>query len=99
MEVQFYWCNVGTSDKVWGYATTSETLYLYWGKRGAPLLFQQHPIATHGAFKKKALTKTRKGYVFINPDQVEKVWPDFEHEMQQQLLVTKLSGSFRYQEE
>ena len=100
MDVKFYWCKGGGSDKVWGYFLGQETLYNFWGKRGAQLAFQQHPISKKKTFETKARSKVSKGYIEqIDESMIEAAWPDFAYEVENQLLIAKMGDTFRYQSE
>lgn len=101
-EINFFgWCHAGNSDKVWGYVTTSDNLYNFWGKRGGTFAFQQQAATYRSSksFENKARAKCRKGYKEIPVDQIDTIWPGFTKEFEHQLLVAKLSDNFRFMTE
>lgn len=97
MKLEFYWCNTGGHDKVWGYFIAEDHLYNFWAKRNEKIFFQQQPLGAEKMFKTRAKTKINKGYRRIEPEMINEVWPDFFEDGQTQLFFTKMAGEFTYQ--
>lgn len=83
----------GTHDKVWGYVTLDDgSLYNFWGRRGKRLAFQKQQSGWEGNYEleRRADAKAIKGYRRVSVDNIDRVWPDFQNEFEDQLVYAKL---------
>ena len=81
------WCKEDNHDKVWGIIKLNEidrwqgTYVTFWGRRGAKL---QTKISQDDKWKMQELsrTKQRKGYREIELSELDKVYPEFESDVE-----------------
>jgi hypothetical protein len=86
------WFREGTSDKVWGYCSqpSSETCYIFWGRRGKALSFKRDTEYYARGVKYK---KANKGYSEINEKQLTDIWPTFGNDLSKRLTLCILKDS------
>lgn len=96
MKFQFIgWCKEGIHDKVWGVITLStsyqgygDEVLTFWGRRGAKL---QTKLALNDNILYKLInSKRNKGYIEIDPTQLEKVYPEFENDLEKTAIWASL---------
>lgn len=105
-QIEFFgWYKDEASDKIWGYVSIGgdKTLYNFWGRRGKKMTFKLYDKPKYswqrGTLRRLAQSKLSKGYVEIEPDQVETVVPGFSSEFETQLFMAKLFDNFHGKKE
>lgn len=90
------WCKEGASDKVWVCIQLNGdrwggSFVTVWGRRGKKL---QHKVIDHSStwdMEKLVNSKHKKGYMKIDKDALDKVYPEFETDLQQTAFWATLS--------
>ena len=81
------WCKEGTSDKVWGVICLHRIegfhykYLVFWGRRETKLQTVTQE-KTHWDIRKLINKKQEKGYVEINTDRLDQVYPEFESDLE-----------------
>ena len=92
IHIQFVgWNNEAGHDKIWGYFTVgdSSTVFVFYGGR-----LQSQTLKQHGFNHKLASlrqSKICKGYKEISTDELRKIFPDCESQLDSKLLFAILS--------
>lgn len=83
------WCQTTKSDKVWGVIAISESAVLiFWGRRGAKL---QTKISTYNWDISKLIdSKISKGYIAVNKNGLDKVYPEFQRDLEKTTIWATL---------
>ena len=99
------WCKEGNHDKVWGvillkepaqlghngmWAWTHERCVVFWGRRGKKLQTQMN--VDDRELYKKIQEKEKSGYVEIQPDKLNLVYPEFENDLEKTTVYALLSA-------
>lgn len=102
------WLKEGQSDKVWGIIELAKPSsqfalgkYLtFWGRRGSKYQTKvvssgmpYHPFWGCTVLDKKITEKIDKGYRSVQKDQLEKVYPEFEKDLQATTFWTLMTKS------
>lgn len=96
------WCREGNHDKVWGVILLSTGLLnrfgfysnkyaTFWGRRGGKLqtkIFEGSAYGVENMFDKKL----SKGYKKINPDDLDRVYPEFREDLEKTAVWAILSA-------
>ncbi len=102
--MNYHWighCKEGTSDKVWGLIRLTDNdihkmftlndYVAFWGRRGKKLQTKiHHGISTYDA-DKLCDKKESGGYRVIDLNHLEKVYPEFEEDLQKTTVWALLS--------
>lgn len=87
------WCREGNSDKVWvGIQLRDREWATVWGRRGKKL---QHKITTDISvweIEKLKNSKTKKGYQNIAKCDLDKVYPEFEQDLEKTTMWAMLQA-------
>jgi len=93
------WCKEDEHDKVWvavvlrkGENRWSDMKYAtFWGRRGKKL---QHKIftGTQWDLEKTVRSKVNKGYISIDQQKLDEVYPDFERDLQKTAVWAMLKA-------
>lgn len=85
------WCNDDNHDKVWVVLETGNYNYTtVWGRRGKKL--QTKPFSgTRNDLDKLISVKRNKGYFSVGKDNLDRVYPDFEKDLEQTAIWAVLS--------
>lgn len=82
------WCKEDTHDKVWGVfklrngnGWDNDTYVTYWGRRGKKLQ-TKISVSTEWDIEKLIASKTHKGYVGIDEDKLDDVYPEFQQDLE-----------------
>lgn len=82
------WCKEGTADKVWGVIQLTDNSYwnqskyaTFWGRRGAKLQTKLWEGSDWDA-KEMFLKKQNKGYRSVELDELNKVYPEFQQDLE-----------------
>jgi hypothetical protein len=87
------WCQENNHDKVWGVIELGTTKYVtFWGRRGKKLQTKQLITNSYG-IKKLVGQKYNKGYVSVDKDNLDRVYPDFEKDLEQTAMWSMLKGT------
>ena len=82
------WCKDGTSDKVWGYIELGAKngsygdYVTFWGRRGRALQTKIHRDAHYWDLVKLSLAKERKGYIEVDQNKLNEVYPEFQEDLE-----------------
>ena len=82
------WCKEENHDKVWGYielnakSGSKGDYVVFWGRRGKKLQTKVHQDTYHWDMYKLSQSKERKGYVSVDEDKLNEVYPEFENDLQ-----------------
>lgn len=103
--MEYYWighCKEGTSDKVWGMIDLGHSeLYphypdarrfvTFWGARGKTL---RSKVFDADYYEADALyqAKERRGYVAVNKNRLDEVYPEFEEDLEKTAVWAMLKG-------
>lgn len=96
------WCREGAHDKVWGVILLardvpddvgfmSNKYATFWGRRGGKLqtkIFDDRAWGVKDMFDKKL----SKGYKKINPDELDRVYPEFREDLEKTAVWAILSS-------
>ncbi len=90
------WCREGNSDKVWVCIQLDGdqwggSFVTVWGRRGKKL---QHKVIDHSStwdMEKLVNSKHKKGYSKIDKENLDKVYPEFEEDLQKTTVWALLS--------
>lgn len=96
------WCREGAHDKVWGvillsrhvpddFGFMSNKYATFWGRRGGKLqtkIFEGRTWDVKDMFDKKL----NKGYKKINPDDLDRVYPEFREDLEKTAVWAILSS-------
>lgn len=88
MEYNFIgWCQEGSSDKVWVCIQLNGdrwggTFVTVWGRRGKKLQHRVNDHASSWDMEKLVNSKHKKGYTKIDKENLDKVYPEFEHDLE-----------------
>jgi hypothetical protein len=94
------WCKEGAHDKVWGVILLHEDTrpyhflnkYLtFWGRRGAKLqtkIVEDSSINIREMFRKKL----KKGYQQVDKNELDKVYPEFEDDLEKTAVMAILKN-------
>ena len=75
------WNNQDTSDKVWGHLEMDDgRYYAFWGRRGKTLRFKLH--TSYRDLSKLQNSKEKKGYLYVAPQDYNKLVQDFLTELE-----------------
>ncbi len=92
-EFQFIgWCSKDNHDKVWAVKQLDYGKYVtIWGRRGRTL---QHKIIEKDKHKINSLIRNKesKGYVEVDIDELNSVYPEFETDLNQTTFWALLGG-------
>lgn len=85
------WCQEGNHDKVWGVIKLADNKCVtFWGRRGKKL---QTKIAYFDYSIHRLINeKINKGYVRIQKQQLDKVYPEFESDLEKTAVMAILRG-------
>jgi len=93
------WCHEGNHDKVWGVICLQEPEHYYlhgkyvtfWGRRGAKL---QTKIVEATKYEASELFRKKKnrGYTEVQKDHLDKVYPEFEEDLQRTAVWAMLKA-------
>jgi hypothetical protein len=87
------WCKEDTHDKVWGAIELGTTRYVtFWGRRGKKLQTKSIIVSPYH-LKKMINQKTAKGYISVDKDNLDKVYPEFEKDLEQTAMWSMLTGT------
>jgi predicted DNA-binding WGR domain protein len=87
------WCKEENHDKVWGAIELGTTKYVtFWGRRGKKLQAKSITISGY-ELSKMIRQKTSKGYVGVDKDNLDKVYPEFEKDLEQTAMWSMLKGT------
>lgn len=99
------WCREGNHDKVWGvillkkppnlshngrWVWTHERCIVFWGRRGKKL--QTQMSIDDRELYKKTQEKEKRGYVQIQSDKLNLVYPEFENDLEKTTIYALLSA-------
>ena len=84
------WHNQDNHDKVWCWFIVLSDVYCAWGRRGKKLSFKRH--TSKYSAQKVEYQKENKGYKDIDAIALFTLFPDFEQQVEEQLLMKTLSG-------
>ena len=98
------WLKEGQSDKVWGVIELSrgEKYLTFWGRRGnkyqTKVVDSGKPSPPFYSWRgneldKKISEKLEKGYRLVQKSELEKVYPEFEQDLQQTTFWTMMTKS------
>ena len=96
------WCRDGVHDKVWGvillstgvlnrFGFSSNKYATFWGRRGGKLqtkIFEGSAYSVEDMFDKKL----KKGYKKINPNDLDRVYPEFREDLEKTAVWAILSA-------
>ena len=87
------WCQEENHDKVWGAIELGTTRYVtFWGRRGKKL--QTKSIITSSyQLSNMIRQKTSKGYVSVDKNNLDLVYPEFEKDLEQTAMWSMLKGT------
>ena len=98
------WCNdpVDNHDKVWGIIVLERGINKYiedshhkvvffWGRRGKKLQ-TKISIESQRNLNKLMDSKIKKGYVVVDKDKLDKVYPEFQTDLEQTAFWSTLKG-------
>ena len=92
------WCNENNHDKVWGIIEISQNeqygpdKYLtFWGRRGKKLQTKMFSDYV-GAMFNLVSRKKKKGYIEIDEDKLDQVYPEFESDLSKTTMWAILKG-------
>ena len=84
------WCKEDKHDKVWGIIRLhDEDCVTFWGRRGAKLqtkLIKASDYTAYELFRKKR----NKGYKEIHKDELDKVYPEFQTDLEKTAIWATL---------
>jgi hypothetical protein len=88
------WCQEGTSDKVWGFCSTSgaSQCYVFWGRRGRALSFKK---STKWDADSLGFKKQDRGYRSVTEARLREVWTTFDDDLQSRLCFAILADRVR----
>jgi len=95
------WCKEDSHDKIWGIIRitnnqdsdywTPDKYVTFWGRRGKKL--QTKTVEGHKWYADRLFEeKTDKGYKELNQDELDKVYPEFEKDLQKTVVWAMLKG-------
>ena len=89
------------SDKVWGLIKISDnSCVAFWGRRGKKLQTKIHNFEyINSAYLPSEIerllnSKTSKGYIRVNKDKLDKVYPEFQQDLEQTAVWSILTNSY-----
>ena len=87
------WVHSEGHDKVWTSLKVGKNYYCAWGRRGKSLAFKKHG----SVYNLNALEaqKRRKGYEPVEEFMLFTAFPDFQEQVEQQLMMATLSDNIR----
>jgi hypothetical protein len=87
------WCKEDNHDKVWGAIELGTMKYVtFWGRRGKKLQTKPLIISAYG-LNQLIKQKTSKGYIGVDKNNLDKVYPDFEKDLEQTAMWSMLKGT------
>jgi predicted DNA-binding WGR domain protein len=87
------WCKENNHDKVWGAIELDTVKYVtFWGRRGKKLQTKSIIISPYH-MTKMINEKTKKGYIRVDKDNLDKVYPEFEKDLEQTAMWSMLKGT------
>jgi len=85
------WCKEDTHDKVWGAIELGTAKYVtFWGRRGKKLQTKSLNISSYGLIK-LIRQKTAKGYASVDKANLDKVYPEFEQDLEKTAMWSMLT--------
>lgn len=87
------WCKEDNHDKVWGVIELGAVKFVtFWGRRGKKL--QTKSVVQSPYYMEKVINeKIRKGYVRVDKDNLDRVYPEFEQDLEQTAMWSMLKGT------
>ncbi len=86
------WCRKENHDKVWGIIHLGGTNWVtFWGRRGSKLQTKMLQCSIWGAYE-LFQTKRKKGYVEIEENELEQVYPEFRQDLEKTAIWAMLSA-------
>jgi len=86
------WCKEGTSDKVWGaIQLEGRRAVTFWGRRGKAL--QTKLVNDDWDLSKLVDQKRRKGYREVDRNGLDRVYPEFQEDLEKTAVWAILSAS------
>jgi hypothetical protein len=96
------WCREGNADKVWGIIVVGEydprrypfgryTYLTFWGRRGKALRTKIW-VGDEFDAKRCFYEKLRNGYHQVDEDQLDKVYPEFEKDLEKIAVLAILAS-------
>lgn len=83
------WCKESKHDKVWGVIKLdSPNALVFWGRRGSKL--QTKFTVENWELTKLIDSKRNKGYNEINSEDLDKVYPEFQQDIEQTAIWASL---------
>ncbi|NDB82515.1 MAG: hypothetical protein EB127_07215 [Alphaproteobacteria bacterium] len=87
------WCKEGNHDKVWGAIELGKVKFVtFWGRRGKKLQTKTIIVSPY-QMTKMIDSKTAKGYLSIDKNNLDMVYPDFEKDLEQTAIWSMLKGT------
>ena len=87
------WCHESNHDKIWAAVEIDGKYFAVWGRRGKALTFKRH--SWFSTLLKVKLSKSKKGYNEVTTDNIDSIFPDFELEVQKQLMFAMMADSVK----
>jgi len=85
------WCKEDNHDKVWGVIDIgNHRCVTFWGRRGKKL--QTKISAFDYSVHRLIATKINKGYIRIDKSQLERVYPEFEDDLEKTAVMAILKN-------
>lgn len=92
------WCKEDNHDKVWGYmeinpkdVSSHGTYVTFWGRRGKKLQTKLYRDAYYWDLIKLSESKTRKGYICVDENKLNEVYPEFQEDLEKTAVWALLS--------
>jgi hypothetical protein len=87
------WCKEENHDKVWGAIELGKVHYVtFWGRRGKKLQTKSIVISPYH-MQKMINEKTKKGYIRVDKNNLDRVYPEFEKDLEQTAMWSMLKGT------
>ena len=82
-------------DKVWGYFTLEDRVYVFWGRRGKTMQFQRKDnryVCSDIAYQKK-----KKGYINLTgrDERIDSIFPEFDKHLKSNMFDAKMMDKIR----
>ena len=86
------WCHEDNHDKVWGVFETGQSQYAtFWGRRGKKLQTKTF-VGSSRDLNKLIFAKQNKGYRGVSAENLDKVYDNFEHDVESTAIWAVLKG-------
>jgi predicted DNA-binding WGR domain protein len=87
------WCKEENHDKVWGAIELGTARYVtFWGRRGKKLQTKSLGVSSY-ELRKLINQKTAKGYISVDKNNLDRVYPEFEKDLEQTAMWSMLKGT------